>query len=416
MLTNLPDWINEVSGSEFVWFVKRLTGNDTLANKSHQAGPYIPKSFLFRVFPSLNRPEVLNPDVWFDLSIDSHSDYRKGRAVWYNNKFHTENKEPGKSLRNEARITNLGGGNSPLLDPESTGALTVFAFLLGDTGDAKACHVWVCQHATEEDLIEELIGPVEPGQFKIRTQAEVSKPGLFGIPEKKPRISCHLEQDEFPSEWLAVFPSGADIIKKTVELRPDHSFNPDLRLMKRRECEFEIFLSVEEAVELPVIKKGFSSIEEFTAKAQSILQRRKARSGRSLELHTREIFIEEGLRENEDFSHQPESDPGKKPDFIFPSGKDYKNSDFPNDRLRMLAVKTTCKDRWRQILNEADRIGKKHLLTLQEGVSENQFREMAQADVQLVVPTPVISLYPKSVQPHLQTLESFIADIRLLKL
>lgn len=67
-------------------------------------------------------------------------------------------------------------------------------------------------------------------------------------------------------------------------------------------------------------------------------------------------------------------------------------------------------------MNEAERISQKHLLTLQEGVSENQFREMAQSGVQLVVPAPLIATYPRPVQPHLQTLESFIADLRLLKI
>lgn len=81
----------------------------------------------------------------------------------------------------------------------------------------------------------------------------------------------------------------------------------------------------------------------------------------------------------------------------------------------MLAVKTTCRDRWRQILNEADRIPAKHLLTLQEGVSEGQFREMTGAGVQLVVPAKLIDAFPKSVRPHLQTLESFIGDVRLLQ-
>ena len=82
----------------------------------------------------------------------------------------------------------------------------------------------------------------------------------------------------------------------------------------------------------------------------------------------------------------------------------------------MLAVKTTCKDRWRQILNEAERIGTKHLLTLQEGISANQFKEMQVENVQLVVPAPVISSYSDAIRPHLQTLESFIGDIRLLRL
>ncbi len=39
----------------------------------------------------------------------------------------------------------------------------------------------------------------------------------------------------------------------------------------------------------------------------------------------------------------------------------------------MLATKARCKDRWCQILNEADRIERKHLLTLRQGVSESQF-------------------------------------------
>lgn len=159
---------------------------------------------------------------------------------------------------------------------------------------------------------------------------------------------------------------------------------------------------------------GFVSIDAFVARAQTILQRRKARSGRSLELQARAIFIEERLVEGRDFAHQPESEAGKRPDFLFPSAHAYRDRAFPSARLRMLAVKTTCRDRWRQILNEADRIADKHLLTLQEGVSEAQFREMTQARVRLVVPAGLTGSYPRTVQPHLQTLESFIGDVRLL--
>lgn len=80
----------------------------------------------------------------------------------------------------------------------------------------------------------------------------------------------------------------------------------------------------------------------------------------------------------------------------------------------MLAAKTTARDRWRQVLNEADRIPAKHLLTLQEGVSENQFAEMQAARLQLVVPTDLVSAYPKAIRPHLMTLERFICDVRLI--
>jgi hypothetical protein len=287
----------------------------------------------------------------------------------------------------------------------------VFAFHRSGNGEADLCHVWVCDHDTEEDLIEERIGPVEPGQPVIWTVDE-SEFRETGAPA---RTSCWLARGAIPPEWLIRFPTGAEVVRRTVDLRPLSSLSVDERLLKRRDCEFEIFRSVEEAIELSTIRSGFDSIEEFIARAQSILQRRKARSGRSLELHMREIFLEENLREGEDFQHQPEAEPGHRPDFLFPSAAAYRNREFPDAWLRMLAVKTTCKDRWRQILNEAHRIERKHLLTLQEGVSERQFREMVEAQVQLVVPAPLIDSYPKSVRPHLQTVESFIADVRLLQ-
>jgi len=184
-------------------------------------------------------------------------------------------------------------------------------------------------------------------------------------------------------------------------------------LMQRRQCEYQIFQSIEEAVTLPVIQKGFESLNDFIAQAQTVLQRRKARAGRSLELHIRQILVEEGFKEGRDFSWQPQTERGKYPDFLFPSESDYKNLDFPSSKLNMLAVKTTARDRWRQILNEADRISVKHLLTVQQGISMKQFNEMSENGVRLVIPEPLFNDFPKSVRPSLKTFESFIADIRM---
>ena len=64
-MMELGDWLNEYSGQRYTWYVKRLSGNDTLANKTHQAGPYIPKELLFDVIPGLGRIDVENPDRWF---------------------------------------------------------------------------------------------------------------------------------------------------------------------------------------------------------------------------------------------------------------------------------------------------------------------------------------------------------------
>lgn len=407
-MMELGDWLSEYSGPNYTWYVKRLSGNDTLANKTHQAGPYIPKELLFEVLPGLGRIDVGNPDLWFDVYIDSHADARQIRAVYYNSKRHK--KQPNG--RDETRLTNWGGGESALLDPESTGALTIFAFSVGPNVTPE-CHVWVCRHETEEELIEDRIGPIEPGKSIVQPVGGTIQASLF---ETTVRASCWLTPDEIPTAWLTKFPSGVEIIAKAAELQSHGNLMPDLRLMKRRACEYEIFRSVEEAVEMSLIKAGFTNIDGFISRAQTILQRRKSRAGRSLELHAREIFMEEKLVEGTDFSHQPESESGKSPDFLFPSEAAYKDTNFPSEKLRMLAVKTTMKDRWRQILNEANRVEHKHLLTLQEGISETQFREMIDAKVTLVVPKPIIEKFPESVQPHLQTLESFIGDMRLLRL
>ncbi len=398
---NLGDWLGRALGAEFVWYIKRLSGNDTLANDAHQAGPYIPRDFLREVLPGLNRPDAANPDVRLRVSIDSHADYRHVRAVWYNNALRG-------GTRNEARITGWGGRNSPLLDPENTGALTVFSFRIARVESLRDCHVWVCRDVEEEQLIQAEIGPVDPGESWRWSASSGAVPTLFGRPVLD---VCKLTREELPEAWLEQFPTGAEVVAKVLALRPKGNQNVDERLLNRRRCEFELFRSLEEAIELPVIERGFKGVDEFIARAQRILQRRKARSGRSLELHVRAVLEEEGLNEGRAFSYQPESEDGKQPDFLFPSEEAYKDPQYPSNNLRMLAVKTTCKDRWRQILNEADRVESKHLLTLQEGVSRKQFDEMSKARIQLVVPEKHIVKFPVDVRPHLLTFRSFLAEV-----
>ena len=84
------------------------------------------------------------------------------------------------------------------------------------------------------------------------------------------------------------YPKAAEIIRKTVELRPDPSVDVDRRLIRRRDCEFDLFQSLEMAVELSRIKQGYETMDEFLRHANTVLQRRKARAGLSLELHVRQ--------------------------------------------------------------------------------------------------------------------------------
>jgi len=44
---DVREWAQEVTGPDWKWVVKILSGNDTLATGAHQAGPYIPKEIIF---------------------------------------------------------------------------------------------------------------------------------------------------------------------------------------------------------------------------------------------------------------------------------------------------------------------------------------------------------------------------------
>ena len=394
-IQELRDWLGEQDQPGVLWYVKRLSANDTQANGSHQAGPYVPKSLLFRLFPSIDSREAENPRVSFVADVDSDHVSLSVRAIYYNNKWRG-------GTRNEARITGWGGEASPLLDHESTGALTVFAFWVGQDGHDPRCHIWVAHNDVEEDVIQERTGPVEPGEW-------VTYPGLLS--SFRGAASCRLAPEDIPPAWLTEFPKGDELVTKAVELRPETATEVDGRLMARRACEFEIYRSLEEAVYLPRIHEGFEGIDDLLEVTQSITQRRRSRGGRSLELHVKQILQEENMK----FAWNPIVDANKRPDFVFPSVTAYGNAAFPASHLRMLAVKSTVRERWRQILEEADRIKTKHLLTLQEGVSESQFSAMQEAGVHLVVPEGLHDRYPKPVRPYLQTLESFIGEVRALQ-
>ncbi len=170
--------------------------------------------------------------------------------------------------------------------------------------------------------------------------------------------------------------------------------------------EYRLFRLIESRHVLPQLGGGFESVEDFIRLANSVTNRRKSRAGRSLELHLARIFDESGLAGR--YSPQCETKGRTTADFVFPSCEQYHDPQYPERMLHMLAVKTTCKDRWRQILTEADRIPSPHLFTLQEGVSLAQFDEMKSAGVRLVVPLKLHTSYTEALRPELISLDRFI--------
>lgn len=400
--------LDSVAIGNRLWFAKRLAANDTLATNAHQAGPYFPKSVVFEAFPVLDRPDQKNPDLRIGATVQGVATTEDIRVIWYNGKVF------GDGTRDECRFTNFGGRSSPVLDPESTGSIAVFSFKVGDQGVAEHVDVWVCNNPDEEIEIESRVGEIPPGAGVCWRNTELGIPEFVPIGTTRRESSCWLNSSEIPAAWFERFPKGSEIIARVFEMRSCKGLDADRKLIKRRDCEYQLFQSVEEATTLPLIRQGFSDLPSFLAVAQSVLQRRKSRSGMSLELHLRRVFEESGLHSGSGFDHGKVSEGNKKPDFLFPSVSAYRDESYSSSRLRMLGVKTSCKDRWRQVLSEADRIKVKHLMTLQEGVSEAQFAEMCDNNLRLVVPVQNIKRFPKSVRPELQTVQSFIDEVRSL--
>lgn len=75
-------------------------------------------------------------------------------------------------------------------------------------------------------------------------------------------------------------------------------------------------------------------------------------------------------------------------------------------------MKSTCKDRWRQVLAEAGRIERKHQLTLEAAISINQTDEMQAKNLQLVLPRSLHDTYSITQQAWLIDVSGFNALVR----
>ena len=185
--------------------------------------------------------------------------------------------------------------------------------------------------------------------------------------------------------------------------------SPDKILLNWYDTELSMFRSLEEKVYNPIYTKPFADCQSLIEFSNKILNRRKSRAGKSLEHHLSAIFTAKELL----FEEQAVTENNKKPDFLFPNAECYHNLLFPADDLVVLGAKTTCKDRWRQVLTEADRVDVKYLFTLQQGISKNQLKEMHDSRLTLVVPNQFIKDFPKEYQQKINNLSGFIRMVKV---
>jgi hypothetical protein len=218
-------------------------------------------------------------------------------------------------------------------------------------------------------------------------------------------MDAHLEQ--MLNKFSGAFPSTREFssfARSTLSgINPLDDY--DAVLMAWLEREELLFRALEKHVIGERLSMGFDGdVDGFISFSLSVQNRRKSRAGLSLENHLEEIFKSAKVR----YVRTPVTENKSKPDFLFPSAEKYRDPTFNEELLTMLGVKSSCKDRWRQVLSEAERIKNKHLLTLEAAISKSQTDEMQVRGLQLVLPKSLHETYSVSQRSWLMSVVDFV--------
>ena len=376
--------INQVNSSADA-FCRFITVNDTGENGSHQSGFYIPKCAA---------------RLLFDIPGVKGKNKEKFVKILWQNSFTTESRfiYYGQGSRNEYRITRFGR-NFEFLNENNVGNLLVICKISDDyyTGIVlerdEDIDDFLAFFNLNPDKTNQLIQKTESfppdRQLEIEIDTLVSGYSDFPGTEEMAELACMLYNKSCNISEMSII-NSPDIILKWID------------------TEYRIFGKMEERLYKPVYSSAFPDCQALISFSNRILNRRKARAGKSLENHLARIFRINGLK----FSCQAVTEDNKKPDFIFPDIMKYRNMIFPAEGLTFLGAKTTCKDRWRQVLNEADRIRHNYLFTLQQGISSNQLKEMKHENLSLVVPEAYKASFDKKYHDNILTLKEFISEVR----
>lgn len=367
-------------------YCKFLSANDSGETGGHQYGILVSKTAKNMLFT--------------DQEIQDNHILKKNGVIKWQDDFETACTFTWYESKNELRITGFGRG-FPLLRPEYTGAL--FVFVKESPEDFQGF-----LFNTDEDIQEFL------DTFGL-TPAETNRPielneVSFESKEKK-AISLFINSltVDFPSS-IDMSNAARSIVLEVYSTKLLTIKDPDTALLQWTEAEYRLFREIEHSRYGNTIAQGFKSVDDFITLANQVLNRRKSRAGKSLEHHLSAIFDDNKIM----YTAQAITEGNKKPDFLFPSEEAYHDMSFSIDKLCTLAAKTTCKDRWRQILNEADRLRdeNKYLCTMQQGISSAQMDEMQAEKVVLVVPKPYIMAYPKDKRDRIWTVGQFVSYVK----
>lgn len=364
--------------------LKFISPNDAGLTGAHQRGFYLPKP-VWEMYAGFEPEKGRNDEA--EVTIHWQGDQRvtNSRVKWY-----------GRA-KSEYRLTRFGK-DFPFLTPDSVGDLLV---LIPESH--KRFTAYVLDNDEDIEDIQAALGVEVTGFWAAFTH---------GKPRIETEGQCIERRFRHFVEHLEDFPTGNAFSQETLEallecVNQFNRLNADKTLVRCVDAEYKLYRLAERQICQNEIVRVFKDVDDFLATASSIMNRRKSRAGRSLENHF------DYLLGRAEIPHviRPARVDGK-PDVIIPSVEAYEDNRYPINRLFMVGVKTTCKDRWRQVLNEAKRIKEKYILTIQQGISKKQLNDMKEDGVQLIVPKDFHKQYPPNSHMRLLEVEQFVDLVR----
>lgn len=203
-------------------------------------------------------------------------------------------------------------------------------------------------------------------------------------------------------QYTASLPTSAEVSAHVADgvKHVDALADPDHALMRWVEVEAAAFRLWEDARIARRLQEGFLSpsgaadVESFRDFTMTLRQSRVSRAGSALQNHTSRVLDAHGVH----FEAQATTEGRERPDFLFPGSQAYSDPSYPSEDLRLLAVKFTLKERWRQILNEGERVKIKHVLTMDGAVTRSTLTSMREARLHPSMPAALRARYPVGMQ------------------
>ncbi|MDE2790088.1 MAG: type II restriction endonuclease [Paracoccaceae bacterium] len=388
--------------------VKRLSAVDADRARSNQHEVGTTREMVDQFLGAFRRRD--NPTVYIWLGRDQDGKTVEGTATHYDTREQQPHRRPEWRLYYQSNpVTEaMQEGDSLFLAINSAGMLYFIVALGGSTSERQLSWLFDVRPGDRGFVSRELSddGP----ELGFAAHYILDELGVEIEAPDVDRLDGIIEMfgNEFPS--TAEFSATARATLPGICVDDD----PDAALIAWLNHEEALFRRLERRIVSTRLEEGFiddngTHVDGFVRFSLSVHNRRKSRMGYALENHLEAIFQAYGV----EYIRGVVTENNHRPDFLFPGIQAYRMAPPEGSPcLTMLGAKSTCKDRWRQVLVEASKIPRKHLLTLEPGISETQTAQMEESSLQLVVPQPVQESYTDAQQGWLWSLREFIQCVK----